>query len=243
MIELFVGDMAMRGLPRITNELVVVALHTTHVTCMWMQQVTATRYIIRAYRVYHCHHHEIGRGVLFNSTWLCTRIQSFLKAYHLQDAFIALMPDSTSVTHGFIACSSAHPSAKEFIPYRTRETVHAYHYLYPREDQRFIFYWYRIAHALLFQYACITIRGNFNCIRITPRFCALIAAYSMVHGAAFRPSQLALDMERLGNRISHYFTKDLVKRCVQGVASIGDDQEASLDVIAACGLLHAQKDL
>lgn len=233
----------MGRLPRITNECVIVALHTTHIMCIWMQRIAHGRYRMRAYRTYLCQRHEIGRGILFNTTWVGRCVQSFLKAYHLQYAFIALMPDSTSVTHGFVACAQAHPSPEEFAPYCTRETVHAYHYLYPNEDHRFVFYWYRIAHTLLMQYKMISIREAFNCIRITPRFCGLIASYTMIQGAAFRPSQLALDMYKMNNRISLYFTRDMVSRCVQGIdTALRDNQEALLDIIAACGLLYTEKE-
>lgn len=244
MIEWYVGDICVKGIPKITDELVVVALHTTHMTCMWIQQAAHGYYRLRAHRVYMCQQYQIGRGILFNTTWIGSCITSFLKAYRLQHAFITFMPDATSVTHGFVACATSHPASLEFDPYRTKDTMHAYHYLYPNEEHRFVFYWYRIAHTLLMQYSCIIIRELFNCIAITPRFCALLAAYTMIQGVAFRPSQLALDMQKVNNRISLYFTKDMINRCVQGIdMSIQNEHEQLLDIISACGLLYMQREL
>lgn len=241
MIVLFAGGM-MRNQVRITNELVVIALHTTHITCMWVQRVNK-KYRLRAHRVYQCGNFQIGRTIIFNPSWISDKIDAFLTMYQLQHAFIAFMPDAASVTQGFVACATAHPHAQEFAPYRTRQTMHAYHYLYPRDDNRFIFYWYRIAHTLLMQYTCIMVQTVLNVIRITPRFCALLAAYQMVHALAFRPSQLALDMEKVGNRISRYFTDDIIKRCVYGLDDTIQDRELMLDALAACGLLWSEKEI
>ena len=230
-------------IPPITNELVVVAVHTTHIACIWIKRVGGTRFSVRAYRSYQCSRHEVGRGVLFNPMWVRTKIVSFLSGYKLRDAFIAFMPDSSSAPHGFVSCDSAHPGEQQFAVHRVRHTVYAHHYLYPDDCNRFTFYWYRIPHTLVVQYQLIAVGGALNCVRITPRFCALLSAYRAVHGAAFRPSQLAVDLPKNGNRISAWFTRDIINRFIQADDAIGKDRGALIDVVAACGIASLEKEV
>ena len=236
------GDIHVILLPSLENEFVVVGLHTTCLFCIWIQRSTRKYYQVRAYRIYPCDRYQIGRGILFNATWIGTSISTFLKTYHIEHAFISFMPDITSVKHGFVSCTTALPSAQDFASYKTRGTLHAYDYLYPHDDT-FLFYWYHIPYTLLMQYMCLAITYAFNCIRITPRFCALLYAYRMIQGAAFRQSQLALDMHTIDNRISRYFTPDIITQSVHGIdAPLLQNRVALLDTIAACGLLHCQKE-
>ena len=244
MIGYYAGDICVKGIPHITAEVVVVALHTTHITCLWVQRVHHHYYALRAYRVYACNNLQIGRGVLFNTTWVGHTIQTFLRAYSLRNAFIALMPDSATIPHGALTCVTADPTMHDFASSKTRDTMHMHHYAYPQDDNRFIFYWYRMPYTLLLQYICTMIHHQCNLLRITPRFYALFAAYQMMHGITFRPSQLAVDMEKVDNKLSRYFTKDSIQRCVQGVdANAQQNPELMLDIIAAAGIVWCQKDI
>ena len=221
----------------VPQESVVVALHPTFMACIWIRKGTHTHFSVAAYKQYVCTHFQIGRGILFNPTWIQHSVNNFLEQYSLRNAYISFMPDYTSTPHGFVASDTAYPSESFFKPYQKVHVESGFDYLYPDEEHAYIYYWYQIPRSLIMQLQCVAIAAAFNCIRITPRFCALLYAYKAMHGAAFRHSQLGLDLMRNNKKISLYFEAENVRRFVAVHDQTLVSHAASrIDIVAACGL-------
>jgi hypothetical protein len=233
----------MLGVPLVIHEFVIITMHPTFMACIWIRPGTHTQFSIAAYKQYVCTHFQIGRGIIFNPTWVESCITTFLIRYALRNAYICFMPDYTSIVHGFIASDTAYPSASFFKQYQTRHIDFGFDYLYPAEDHQYIHYWYQIPRTLVLQYQCIAIHSLLNCIRITPRFCALLYAYKAIQGSAFRRAQLGMDLIRINNRISHYFNAHIIRRLV----TVHDqvllaDKGSMIDIVAACGIAYLHQE-
>jgi hypothetical protein len=233
----------MWGIPSITNTLVIIAPHTTFMACIWIQRGTYTPFSIAAYKQYVCTHFQVGRGIIFNPTWMQACIADFLKQYSLHGVYIAFMPDRTSVTHGFMEIDQLTPTTLPVECATTRHTESGSDYIYTNEQHKHVHYWYHLPRTLLMQYQCIATANNLNCIRITPRFCALLHAYQAVQGVAFRRTQLSIDLMKVNNRIAYYFSPNITRRLVQ-VANphVYSDMRTMIDIIAACGIAYLHRE-
>ncbi|HEV2917288.1 MAG TPA: hypothetical protein VGW78_06120 [Candidatus Babeliales bacterium] len=230
-------------IPYSTNRLVVIAPHTTFLACMWIQKGTHALFSIAAYKQYICTHFQIGRGILFNPTWVQHSLADFLNRYALNHSYIAIMPDRVSIPHGFIELSDNFVSDDIASLYTKRHAECGFDYLCTSDEYKHLYYWYQIPRSLLLQYQCICIAGALNCIRITPRFCALLHAYKAVHAAAFRRTQLYIDLKKANNSMAHYFTNDSINRLVSDVpVELYSDKQTLVDIIAAAGIAYLHQD-
>jgi hypothetical protein len=230
-------------LPPIDNYHVVVAPHTTFLACIWIQPGVHSLFSIAAYKQYVCTHFQIGRGIIFNPTWMQQVINDFLSRYSLQSAYISFIPDYTSVLHGFVAKQQLLSPDTVREAYKLRHVVSGSDYLYMDEKHNHVYYWYQISHALLLQYQCVIVMGRLNCVRITPRFCALLHAYRAIQGSAFRRTQLGIDLCKYDNRLSRYFRNDIVRRLISVQDNLAlTEEHTRLDVIAAAGIAYLHKE-
>lgn len=229
----------MLGIPPVSNHIVIIAPHTTFMACIWIQRGINALFSVAAYKQYTCTNFQIGRGVIFNPTWVTECITDFLHHYSLHNAYIAFVPDYTSITHGFVATDTISPEKSFFEHYNTRHVSADLDYLYTDESYKYVHYWCQIPRSLVLQYQCIAVLAYINCIRVTPRFCALLHAYRAVQGPAFRRTQLGIDLIKHNHRLSHYFQDDIVRRLV----SIRDhilytELKTRIDIIAASGIAY-----
>lgn len=229
-------------IPHSTNRLVVIAPHTTFLACIWIQKGTHALFSVAAYKQYVCTHFQIGRGIVFNPTWVQQCITDFLNRYALHHSYIAIMPDRVSITHGFIEIKEQSVPEDIAALYTKRHTQCGFDYICS-DEYKHLYYWYQIPRTLLLQYQCICIAGQLNCIRITPRFCALLHAYKAIHAAAFRKTQLYIDLKRTHNTISQYFTYDSINRLVSDIPpELYSDKQTIVDIIAAAGIAYLHQD-
>jgi hypothetical protein len=233
----------MFGIQSANNTLVIIAPHTTFLACIWIQKGSTALFSVAAYKQYICTHFQIGRGILFNLSWIESCIKNFLSHYSLYDSYIAIMPDRISTPHGFVYTSERFPAPDMFNPYYIHNTECGTDYIYTNEEYKHVYYWYQIPRILILQYQYIAIAAHLNCIRITPRFIALLHAYKALHGSAFRTTQLHLDLQKTHNSIARYFTIDSTRRLVSGVSSeLYSNTQTVVDIIGAAGIAYLYQD-
>lgn len=229
------------SMPKVSGHHVIIAPHATVLSCMWIIPGQHAPFYLAAWQEYPCLNFQIGRGIIFNTTWVASCIIDFLQRYCLKDAYISFVLDKTSVDQDFLYVDihKEHELCLYSMQKNMRhKSLHAAEYLYTTENYEQVYYWYAIPFHLIFQYQCIAIAHALNCIRITPRFFALLYAYQAVQAKAFRSSQLGLDLCKYNNRISHYFTKELVSRLITvPEKSLLSQKHTIIDVVAGCGIV------
>lgn len=230
-------------IPALEHKIVSVSFAPDAVVCSWIEKAKngTAPLIMRAYKRYPLTNLELTNLVLFNPTVIKQHITSFLHMHNLTDAFVAFIVHGPSVVEQFVAMPTSTPHRTDFaISSTARSVLWEYRYLYPNDHGQFVFYVYTVPRSLVLQYQLLAIAAQCNLITITTQTMALLSAYKNIFGAAaFRRSQLAVDMMRCNNNIGDLITVDAVRRMVSGTASIAITDR--LYSSAAVGLFCSEK--
>lgn len=224
-------------IPALEQELCTVSFQADSVTCSWIQKISKGRssLALRAYKRYQLDNLELANLTLFNPTTIKKYISSFLHEHHKTDAFIAFSLHGSAVTEQFIALPTSTPHRTDFGITHSSSVLWDYRYLYPNDHGQFVFYVYSVPRSLILQYQLLGIAMQCNLIAITTTSMALLTTYKHIFGAAFRRSQLAIDMARHSNNIDELISADTLKRMIQCPTTIAVQDEHSY-IAAACGL-------
>jgi hypothetical protein len=90
------------------------------------------------------------------------------------------------------------------------------------------------------QYELLAIGLQCNLIGITTKTMALLGAYKNIFGAAFRRSQLAVDMMQSHNNVEDLISIDALRRMIHIDNGINIKNE-KLFIAAACGMFCSEK--
>ena len=237
--EALAKDGIMWSIPALTHELVSIVFSPDAITCSWIQKTkTATApLIVRAYKKYPLHNLELYNLIPFNLTSIKKHIRSFLCEHGLQDAFVIFCLDG--IAEKCVALPTSTPHCADFNMPTVSSIQWEYRYLYSDHDGHYIFYVYALPRSLILQYELLAIGLCCNLIGIATKTAALLDAYKNIFGAAFRKSQLAIDMMRHDNDIQALITDDAVRRMVSFSGGIAKEDYST--IAAACGMFCAER--
>lgn len=140
-------------------------------------------------------HNEYDQGRIHNPTIIEQHIEKFLTKHRLKNASISITLNGSYIKEQII--SSPTISLGESTLYPKKQYVFDGCYLYPENDNRFVFYTCAIEHAIIMQYQLIALAKNLNMISISTCSMAHLNAYHHAHGSQFSRIQLA-------NLLSHH---------------------------------------
>lgn len=231
----------MLPVPSLQGELVTIFFHTNAIVCSWVQKnkTTAASLVLRAYEYYPLHNFELHNLIPFNITLIKKYIASFLQKYNLENAFIAFCLE-TAMIEEYIAMPTSTPHRSDFSVAYTPHLYWQYHHLYSNHEGQHIFYVYALPRSLILQYQLLAIVMRCNVITITTKVAAHYEAYKYLFGAAFRKSQLAIDMIRCGNNIETIISVDALRRMIL-MNNIIEIKNEKPFIIAACGLFCSER--
>lgn len=229
-------------IPSLKRELVTIFFHPNAIVCSWVQKNKTAKnpLVLRAYKRYPLDNYELHNLIPFNVTFLKKQITSFLKKYDLSDAFIVFCLDAAAVEE-YVTMPTSTPHRSDFIIAHAPQLCLQYRYLYSNHDDgQSIFYVYAMPRSLILQYQLLAIASRCNVITITTKVAAYYEAYKYIFGAAFRKSQLAVDMMRFNNSIENLISVDALRRMILIDSEIDVKAEKPF-IAAACGLFCSEK--
>lgn len=222
---------------RVSNERITFVINTDQLSCAWITRSNKqTPLILRAYKKFPLTNFEITPTSIASPYAIASHIKQFLKNYNMLDAEVTLSIAQSHNTQHIATLSHANPQLNEFLIQGQKHALWDYQYLYPTETNQHVFYVCSINQSLLLQYKLIAIQTNINLVAITTQYAALLTLYSYMYGAAFRRSQLALDMVKYNNKIEHLFNLEMVKRIITYSDHHTDDLRDTLNILTSCGL-------
>jgi len=186
-------------LPKISNE---------SISCIFTPRSLSFSYLIlkkdrallKAYSRIMFSHAELENTVICNFTKIKTMMYNFITQHNY---------------HAQVNIALCGPSIKEKITAKKATIGTAQHasYLYTHDDKS-VYYTATINPALLMQYKLMSIAAQINVFTITTPFIAHLKLYQVIHGNAFRHTQLAYDLRTHNHRIETVFTNDMLARMV-----------------------------
>jgi len=142
----------------------------------------------------------------------------------------------------FISVSHITPDWSHF-PAEFKKQVSNSLYLYPTDNNRFLYYVCGMAHQLLFQYQLLAFKSGYNLVCMTSAWYCLLHVYRFIHATTFRQAKLAVDMQRANNNLEHVLCTETITRIVTINPSISIDvKKESSFLFPLLGLYLAQKD-
>ena len=116
-----------------------------------------------------------------------------------------------------------------------------YQYVYPAEHGNSVFYVAGFPHELVAQYQFLASMVDLNVIAMVPASFSLLHVYRYMHGAAFRRTQLAIDMIQHHNMIDYICTPDVLSRLIQVPYGVSVDRARDIRaVLISCGIFMSE---
>jgi hypothetical protein len=223
-------------LTKLSDEQVTFCIRPDKVVCCWVQRSGKRALLqVKAYKSFKIDAMAVTPYTIASPTALERCMKQFLIAHNLHDARINIVLDVPHVEQNIVTVPHATPSPATLRIPGKKQIVWDYYYMYPTESNKHAFYTCAIDQALLLQYKLMAVRMQAYVNIITTQYTALLAAYRHMYGAAFRASQLAVDMHKHGNQVERLFTPEMARRIVTLPAE-SDLQTDGIDILSACGL-------
>jgi hypothetical protein len=231
-------------IPVVEHEIVTVSFSSDSLVCSWIQKTNngLAPLVLRAYERYLFDNLELEHLTIFNPTTIKKHITSFLHKHDKQNAFIVFSLDGSGVTEQFVALPTSTPHRADFGVTYSSNVLWGHRYVYPNDHGQSVFYVYSVPRSLLLQYQLLAVAAECNVITITTKNMGLLTVYKHIFGAAFRRSQLAIDMMRHNNNIDDLISVDILKRIITVPLSVQLNDERSY-IAAACGLFFDEKEI
>jgi hypothetical protein len=206
----------MLHLPTLHNEIVGIAYTPTTITCSWIKAVPSTSvYTLMAYRRTTLDPAIIHRSFLFNPTIIRQHIAAFIQAHNLTQAYVLFSLSGPGIIHDFIPQVTSQPQPHDISLTGLTKAAWDMQYLYQHDNGAYVFYICGMKRELIAQYALLAATTHLNLIAITTHFIPLLRVYYHTHGAAFRHTQLAADMQLSNNQLERIITADSIRRVLR----------------------------
>ena len=227
-------------IPALEQKFVTVLFSPEAVVCSWIEADHGVNALtLRAYKRYPLNNLELTHLTLFNPVLIKKYISSFLQQHNLVNAFVIFILHGPSLVEQFIAMPTSTPHRADFGIANNASVLWEYRYVYSNDQGQYVFYVYSVPQSLILQYKLLAIATQCNLITITTQTMALLSAYKNIFGAAYRRSQLAVDMMRCNNNVIEIITADALRRMVSGTSSI--ETADYLSYAAAAGAFCSER--
>lgn len=224
-----------------TPELVTIVLSPHNIACGWIQQSKHNQPLtLRAYERTPLHGY-LDAHTIFNATALGNLITAFLIKHRIKNPSLSCAFASPLVTERLTTKTHATPDPSSLIMTHTQHTLWDYYYLYPTDNDAYVFYVCAVTQPLLLQYKLMAINHQLPIATTTSQTAALLHLYRYIHAHTFRASQLGIDMQQCNNTPERLFNTDILHRIITSstLSHITPTQEASF-LLTMCGLFVSE---
>jgi hypothetical protein len=171
-------------LPKIQYEQICLTIDSSNATFGWITQ-SKKQPTLKAYKTIAW---EKSNHILTHA------LDNFVQEHQLHNALLAVALANPLIHEQLVRVSTASPSAHELASGQLKRMLWDYRYLHTLDDGQSLFYVCGIARPLLFSHQLIAQQTALHLLNMTSGYMALINAYAKIFSAAFRQSQLALDL-------------------------------------------------
>jgi hypothetical protein len=228
----------MWGSPHYDNQLVTITFQPQVMTCSLI--TPSKRFAplaLQAYKKITFCELELESLIVFNATKISQHITDFLDSCNARNAFVACSLRGPKLFERFVPLTKADPSMEDFAVPEGNHMLWDYRFAYPADNGLWVFYVTGMPRSLLLQYQLLAISTQCNLITLTSERMALLKLYEYQHGAAFRRSQLAIDMVRHHNMIEYLFDSDTLSRILHIPSALAHHRvHDAHHLLSACGL-------
>jgi len=225
------------------DRLVAISFYPHAMTCSLIERAQTTApFVVHAYERFELRNLELENLIIFNPTHIKRLVHAFLKKHTAQHAFIACSLRGPQLFETYVTLQNQKPKSSEFVIPELKKLAWDFEYIYPTDHGKSVFYVAGLPHALIAQYQLFAINAKLHMTKVIPESMALLQLYRYQRGAAFRRTQLALDMRQHHNIIEYLFNKDTLGRIMHIPKSVVLDRTREIGpLLTACGLFISER--
>lgn len=221
-------------LPPIRYEHVIIHIDATSFSIGW---ITSGKKQFAQLNAYHTQEFQV-----LTHAHLCHALESFIAQYKLSGALLSISIGSPLIYEELVCLSHAHATIADFQTPAVTKLLWDFRYLHPLSDGNHLFYVCGINRPSLFSYQLLAAQNKLHMVTMSSWYNALMQAYKTIFGAAFRSSQLAIDMEQTHYRLHDRLTIDSISRLLQFDSGISIDKEKEKKaLISMIGLYYQER--
>lgn len=209
------------------------------ITGCWLSSPpNSTSIHVLAYHRKTIDHLELEHAYIFNPTRIAALTASWYRATK-QTMPIGYALVGPAIQEKITPLATAHPTFNQLPIAHSPHMQWEYTYLYSY-DQAHYFYLCGIQKTLLFQYQLLSINTQLPLQILTTQSMALLNAYRLLFGTAFRPSQLALALTKCKQNIEQLFSRDDLARLLTFPSQAHPMPRDTIPLLVSCGLFAEQ---
>lgn len=208
------------------NNLVTIYLTPQHLTCCLIERVHTKNspHLLKAYSRFPLKHLEFVQAILFNPTIIKQQIVQFITNTGLDYPPVALAVSGPRVLEQIVQTHEASTKNQTFNIAELSTLSWDCSYLCPSQKGGFDFFVCGMKPEHLLAYQLLAYAANLNLITITTGQHAHLQLYKQVQGAAFRQSQLSLDL------LAHKYDANNLFDAATIASSISVDPSLDIDI-------------
>ncbi len=225
------------------DRLVTINFYPHAVACSIIERAASgAPFVLKAYQRVDLHNLELEQLIVFNPTKLKRIVYTFLQKHAAQHAFIACTLRGPHLFEKYITMQNQKPKHRDFALPELNSLVWDYRVVYPTDHGKSVFYVAGLPRTLIAQYQLFAIAAQLHMTTLIPEQMALLQVYRYQRGAAFRRTQLAVDMLQHHNMIDYICTTETLGRILHIPSHLVIDRarEAS-SLLASCGLFISER--
>jgi hypothetical protein len=195
------------------QESVSIVIHENMLSLAWLQWHNKAQPHLKAYKTIPLLSSEIVHGIIYNPTAIKIIIQEFLTRHNVAHVPVLCAIKNSIIAEKYFhtASSELSPDIKEFF----KKKVWNYCHLGSTIDHdSFVIYACGLPREYMFHYRLFALFAQLNLVMITTGTMAQFMLYKYMYGAAFRQSQLSVDLARHTYDLTSFFTVDSITRAV-----------------------------
>jgi hypothetical protein len=224
------------------QESVSIVIHENMLSLAWLQWPDQARPPhLKAYKTITLQSSEIVRGIIYNPTAIKTIIQEFLMRHNIAHIPVLCAIKNSIIIEKYFhtASSELSPEIKEFFKSKVWNYCHLGSTI---DHDSFVVYACGLPREYMFHYRLFALFAQLNLLVVTTTAMAQFMLYKYIYGAAFRQSQLSVDLARHTYDLTPFFTADSITRVVSIPSDLHSSWQSQAPMLAsALGLFVAKE--
>lgn len=220
-------------LPKIQYEQICISIDGTYATCAWISAAEKNQPTLRAYKKIPW---EQSNRILLQE------LNAFVHEHKLHHALLAIALSSPLIHEQLVRLSTASPTVQELAHPALQKMFWDYRYLHTLDDGQSLFYLCGISRPALFTHQLLAQKSQLHLVNITSGYMAIVQAYRMLFGTAFRRSQLAIDLMAHNYALEKSISADSIARLLKISPVLDlDSTEDKVSLLTMIGLFNQER--
>ena len=220
-------------LPPVQNECITITLFPTFIALGWLGPTKKNPITLKAYKKIDV---TISRPKSIRPY-----LQDFIHYNKLEHSFVALSLSTPAIYETFTSLATTISQARDIYAENNKANNSLQHYfLHSNHNGTHTFYVYTVPLGLIAQYQILLHTLELQPSIITSSYLALIECYKKIFGAAYRQSQMAVDMLSHHYKLENAIQQSLINRLVF-IPSEYKNEVEKLSLLTMLGLYYQKE--